>query len=151
MVQPVLYLPTPEYVATALLSDLLPVPAATRLPKPGTWPIYAGTIQGFATVSIVGGFAGQTLLRRSVVSVGTWTNIPGSDEPQWGAASQLAEIVVDASRRPFVQRTYRQSAKYVSATVNSLWFISEPRRIPDPDASMAHFETEVGVSWRPNA
>ncbi len=150
MTGPSLYLPTDEFVAAALLSDLLPVPAATSLPKPGTWPVWTGSTQAFATVSIVGGGANANRLEDPVVSVSTWANVPGSDNPQWGAAAQLAALVWDAAGEgSFVPRTYRQSAKYVPVLVQSLSRVARPRRVPDTDASMAHFATEVRVHYVP--
>ena len=67
MSQPDLYLPTDEFVATALLSDLLPVPAATSLPKLDSWPVYLNTIRGFCTVSVVGGGANENPLEDPVL------------------------------------------------------------------------------------
>jgi hypothetical protein len=150
MTAPSLFLPTDEYVASALLSDLLAVPAATSLPKLDQWPVFSGTIRAFVTVDIVGGGANANRLQDPVVSVHTWAAVPGSDNPQWGAAAQLGHRVWDASQeRDFEPRTYRQSAKYVPALVLGLSPVARPRRIPDPDASMAHFATEVRVHYVP--
>jgi hypothetical protein len=149
MSQPTLYVATDEFVAGALLSDLLPVPAATTLPKLEVWPVYLGTIRGFATVGIVGGGELENALEDPVVSVGTWAAVPGSDNPQWGAAAQLASIVWRIAKERFVPRTYRQSVKYEPACVLSVSPVARPRRINDPDTSIAHFETEIRLHWVP--
>lgn len=148
MTSPILLHPDSESVAVAWLGAVLPVGVATSLPKPGTWSAFSGTIQGFATVTIAGGRTHDYGLRQPVVSVGTWAAVPGSDSPQWGAAAQLAEIVVAECLVliPSV-RTVRKSSKYAEALVHSVRLLAEPRRIPDPDASAAHFETEFVLSW----
>ncbi len=148
MTLPTLFHADSESVAVAWLSAVLPVGAATSLPKPGSWSVFSGTVQGFATVSIVGGATQDYGLRRPILSVGTWAAVPGSDNPQWGAAAQLAEIVVAEclSLIPSV-REVRKSPKYVPVLVQSVRLNAEPRRIPDPDASAAHFETEVEMMW----
>lgn len=148
MTLPTLFHPDSESVAVAWLGAVLPVGVATSLPKPGTWSTFSGTVQGFATVTIVGGATQDFGLRRPIVSVGTWAAVPGSDNPQWGAASQLAEIIVAECLVlvPSVRRV-RKSTKYAEALVHSVRLNAEPRRIPDPDASAAHFETELELAW----
>lgn len=148
MTLPILNHPTSEFVAAAWLSAVLPVGVATSLPKRETWSTYSGTVKGFATVSIVGGSTRDFGLRAPVVSVGTWAAVIGSDNPQWGAASQLAEIVVAECLKlvPDV-RVVKQSDKYASALVHTVRLNAEPRRIPDQDASVAHFETEFVLVW----
>lgn len=139
--------PPSEAVAVAWLLGRLPVGVATRLPRPGTWGAYSGSIQGFATVTIVGGRTTENGLRMPIVSVGTWANVPGSDQPQWGAASQLAEIVIKPCFEIIPTELVRPSAKYDYARVHSVRLNAEPRRIPDQDESMAHFETEIQLVW----
>lgn len=148
MSAPLLHLPTSESVAVAWLSGWFPVGVATSLPKPGSWTAYAGAVQGFATVSIVGGRTVAGFGRMPVVSLGTWAAVPSSDNPQWGAASQLAERIVRVCQATeFVPTYVRQSVKYERALVHSVRLNAEPRRIPDPDASAAHFETEFVLVW----
>jgi hypothetical protein len=148
MTAPILFHPDSESVAVAWLSAVLPVGVATSLPKPGTWSTFSGTVQGFATVTIAGGATSDYGLRTPVVSVGTWASVPGSDAPQWGAAAALAELVVAECLMivPSV-RTVRKSVKYAEALVQSVRLNAEPRRIPDQDASAAHFETEFVLVW----
>jgi hypothetical protein len=148
MTAPTLFHPDSESVAVAWLSAVLPVGVATSLPKPGAWSVFSGSIQGFATVTIVGGRTRDFGLRAPMVSVGTWAAVPGSDNPQWGAAAQLAEIVVAQCLLLVPDVTVVQkSAKYAPAFVHTVRLNSEPRRIPDPDASAAHFETEFVLVW----
>jgi len=145
---PALFHPTTEQLAVAWLSTLALPGVATTLPKLDAWPVYAGTIRGFVTVGIVGGATRDTALRAPVISVGTWAAVPGSDNPQWGAASQLAEIVAAATfPHEFVPIRFTQSVKYAPALVHTAKLVSEPRRVPDPDSSYAHFETEVMIVW----
>ena len=148
MTAPILLHPSSESVAVAWLSTWFPVGVATTLPRPGTWPILAGAIQAFGTVTIVGGATRDTPLRSPVVSLGAWANIPGSDAPQWGAAVSLAEGLVHMCQDgTFVPVVVRPSAKYARAYVHSIRLNAEPRRIPDQDESMAHFETEFVLQW----
>ena len=148
MTLPTLYHPDSESVAVAWLSAVLPVGVATSLPKPGTWTPFLGTVQGFGTVTIAGGRTSDYALRAPIVSLGTWAAVPGSDNPQWGAAAQLAEILVAEclSLIPSVRRV-QKSAKYAPALVHTVRLNAEPRRIADPDASVAHFETEFVLVW----
>ncbi len=148
MTLPTLNYPTSESVAVAWLSAWFPVGVGTTLPRPGTWPVFTGTVKGFGTVSIVGGRTVTGFGRMPVVSLGTWAAVDGSDNPQWGAASQLAERLVRRTQETdFVPQYVRQSAKYERALVHSISLVAEPRRIPDPDASAAHFETEFVLVW----
>lgn len=148
MTAPILFHPSSENVAVAWLSAWFPVGVATRLPKPGTWTVYSGTVQGFATVTVAGGTTRYGRGRFPVISVGTWAAVPGSDNPQWGAADQLAQLIVDETKRVDFAPTYvRTSAKYATALVHSVHLTAEPRRIPDQDESMAHFETEIVLIW----
>lgn len=148
MGQPVLNYPTSESVAVAWLLSWFPVGVATSLPKPGTWSVFSGTVQGFGTVAIVGGRVVPSFGRMPIVSLGTWAAVPSSDNPQWGAASQLAEKLVRKTKGQDFQPVYvRQSDKYERALVHSVSMVAEPRRIADPDASAAHFETEFLLVW----
>lgn len=148
MTAPVLLHPSSESVAVAWLSALLPVGVATRLPKMGTWSVYNGTIQGFGTVAIVGGTTREVALRAPIVSLGTWANVPGSDNPQWGAAAQLAEILTNALLDgPIDPVRVSSGAKYADALVHTAKLNAEPRRVPDQDESVAHFETEFVLVW----
>lgn len=148
MTAPTLFHPDSESVAVAWLSAVLPVGVGTSLPRPGTWSPFAGTVEAYATVAIVGGAVSDYGLRSPVVSVGTWAAVPGSDNPQWGAAAALAEIIVAEclALAPSVRRV-RKSSRYAEALVHSVRLAAEPRRIPDPDASAAHFETEFVLLW----
>lgn len=149
MTQPTLYHPDSESVAVAWLSLALPVGVATTLPKLASWSTYQGTIKGFATVTIVGGRTFESGLRAPIVSVGTWAGVDASDNPQWGAANQLASLVVascfEDGRTPAV--SVRKTAKYRAASVRSVRLNAEPRRVPDPDTSVAHLETELELFW----
>jgi hypothetical protein len=143
----VLLHPNSEAVAVAWLSSLLPVGVATTLPKLASWPVYSGTVKGFATVNIVGGRTYENALRMPVVSIGTWAGVDGSDNPQWQASAQLAELVLVPCFEVMAPVRVRPSAKYAEALVHSVRLNAEPRRMPDPDASVAHFETEIILAW----
>jgi hypothetical protein len=150
MTLPTPYHPDSESVAVAWLSARLPVGVATTLPKTSSWPLFNGTVRGFATVTIVGGRTFEGPLRAPVVSVGTWAAVDASDQPQYGAAMQLAEILVSScfaedGRTP--AQSVRRSDKYRYASVRSVRLVAEPRRVPDVDASVAHFETEIEIMW----
>jgi hypothetical protein len=148
MTLPTLYHPDSESVAVAWALATLPVGAATSLPRAGAWTTFLGTVQGFATITVAGGRTTDYGLRLPVISFGTWASVPGSDNPQWGAASQLAEIIVAECLKlvPDV-RTVQKSPKYAPAFIQSVRLNAEPRRVPDQDESVAHFETEVIMAW----
>lgn len=148
MTLPIPFHPDSESVAVAWLSARLPVGVATTLPKLASWSDYSG-VKGFATVTIVGGRTFESGLRAPIVSVGTWAAVPSSDQPQWGASVQLASIVIascfEDGRMPAPR--VRKSDKYLYASVRSVRLNAEPRRVPDVDASVAHFETEIEMFW----
>lgn len=150
MTAPMPFLPDSESVAVAWLSARLPVGVATTLPKLSSWPLYHGTTRGFATVTIVGGRTYESPLRAPVVSVGTWAAVDASDQPPWGAGAQLSSLVVascfaEDGRTP--AQFVRRSSNYRYASVRSVRLVAEPRRVPDVDASVAHFETEIELTW----
>ena len=150
-------LPTTPGVAIGWLKTLALPGVASKLPKLEAWPVYNGTIRGFVTVDVVGtagrasntgATARDTPMRTPILSVGTWAAVPNSDNPQVGAANQLAEVIVDAVyASPFPPVRLRQSASYDYALVQSAGLISEPREVQDPDASVAHFITEISLYW----
>jgi len=143
-------LPTTEGVAVAWLSTLALPGVATTLPKLDAWPVMGGTVRGFVQVDGVVGSRVLGGVRCPIVSVSTWAAVPGSDNPQWGAANDLAETVwtsVEPNARFLSSVRVQQSAKHDAALVHSVYGVAEPRRVPDPDASRAHFVLEAALMW----
>lgn len=141
---------TAEGVAVAWATGLALVPAvATTLPELSSWPIFSGsTVRGFVTLGVVGSRPRGTKLRESVISFDTWAAVLNSDRPQWGAANNMAETLwSETTRHEFVPVRVQQHAAYFPAYVHSVHGIQEPRRVPDPDESRAHFVTEIALLW----
>lgn len=141
---------TSEGVAVAWARTLAVPAVATSLPTLDQWPVLAGSVRGFVTVdAIVGGAGRDTALRAPVVSFSTWAAVPDSDRPQWGAANDLAEIIREQCvATPFVPVRVQQDAYHREAMVLSVWGVApEPRRVPDPDQSRAHYVLDIGMRW----
>jgi hypothetical protein len=140
---------TAEGVAAAWAGTLALPAVATTLPELGSWPVLAGTVRGFVVIDgVVGGTPRDTALRSPVIGISTWAAVPDSDRPQWGAANDLAEVILrETYRHPFVPVTVRQSPKHRYAIVHSVRVLSEPRRVPDPDEGRAHYVLDASIFW----
>ena len=140
-------LPTNEGVAVAWLRGLPGnIGAATTLPRDVTsWA--AG---GFVTVAVIGGTARDTNLRSPVLSLDFWAVAPDSDRPPWGKANGLAEFVRDMTYQEdmFPVTVVPEPGDYLHALVQSASLVSpDPRRVPDPDTSRAHYVLEAALHW----
>lgn len=143
--------PTSNLVTIAWLKTLPELAAAgvaSRLPK-DTAGWSAG---GFVQVSTVGGGGGvySTQLRQPVVSIDTWAVASGSGQPPAGKANQLAEIVRAATERTerFPALVQPGPGDYLQAQVLGAYLLqTEPREVPDPVGSYAHFTFDLGLMW----
>lgn len=142
------HLPTNEGVCVAWLRSLpeLAAGAATTLPKdPASWAEH-----GFVTVAVVGGTARDTNLRSPVLSLDGWAVALDSDRPPWGKANSVLEVVRDAVYREdrFPVPVVPGPGDYLPALVQSASLVSpDPRRVPDPDTSRAHYVLELSLHW----
>lgn len=140
--------PTAEGVAVTWLKTLALPGVATSLPALTTWPVMSGTVRGFAIVDgVVGSRIFDNGLRAPVISVSTWAAVPGSDNPQWGAANELAERVWEKTYERFEPVRVQQSAGHAPAFVHSVYGVAESRRVFDPETGYAHFVSEVAIVW----
>lgn len=140
---------TAEGVAVAWATALALPAVATTLPELSSWPVFSGaTVRGFVTTSVVGTQIGSGFMRHTVLTFDTWAAVVNSDRPQWGAANELAERLwwetMDAS---FMGRRVQQHPSYHPAYVHSVHGLQEPRRIPDPDTSRAHYTLDLALMW----
>jgi hypothetical protein len=140
-------LPTNEGVGVAWLRSLPGnIGAATTLPK----EVASWAAAGFVVVSVVGGTARDTNLRSPVLSLDCWAVAPDSDRPPWGKANGLAEYVRDAvfQEDMFPVPVVQSPGDYLPALVQSASLVSpDPRRVPDPDMSRAHYVLELSLHW----
>jgi hypothetical protein len=144
--------PTATGTAITWLRTFLPA-VASNLPDISTWPIViqAGNtlIRGFVTVPAVAGGAGRdTPLRVPVFGVEAWAGVPSSDVPQYGAAEQLAEVIVaEIYNDDAYPRLLTQRAGYNAALVQSARLLTEPRRLDDPDTGYARYVMDLELAW----
>jgi hypothetical protein len=142
--------PEPERVAVAWLKSALAPFAgvATSLPALTSWPSLSGSVKAFVVVDgVVGGATGETRMRRPVISVSAWAALLDSDNPQWGAASEVQARIVDAVLSNHLPGQFTWTG-YAPARVSSTWLVSpEPRRVPDEDSGRAHYVLDIGMSW----
>lgn len=138
--------PTSPLVAVAWLQRL-GLPAATARPADAaTW-----SAAGFVVASVVGGAGAADLTgqRRPIVSLDAWAVSLNSSKPPRNQAANLLETIratVDDFAPVVV--TPGPAGLYRDALVQDAWLVtSEPREIPDPDTSYAHFTMDVGIAW----
>ena len=127
------------------------VPAvASNLPAVGQWPVLSSPVRGFVTVpTVVGGTVDYAGTRVPVLQVETWAAVPSSDQPQYGAAEQLAEDIVAAANalNQGAPIYVRQRAGYLRSLVHCVPFMTEPRRLDDPDTGYARYLMDLSLAW----
>lgn len=145
--------PTAELVAVAFGKAVLSlagkptVPVVTTLPAATVWQA-TGAVQ---VEGIVGTVARDTDLRSPVVSFGFWATKPNSDKPPWGQANELAEDIRGAAFWDWADAALpldlEPAGVYDPVLVQSARVITEPRRMPDPDLSRAHYTMDFQLWW----
>ena len=121
-------------------------PASTT--RPANAASWAGT--GFLVVSVVGDASGpDNDYRAPILSVDAWTYTPNSGKPQWEWAAGIAQTVRNAAARGLVPPAALPiRSGYHRARVDTVWKMTEIRRVPEPDgSSYAHFSVDIGLGW----
>lgn len=144
-------IPTAELVAVAYGKAVLgwasnTAPVVTTLPDVSSWSA-TGALQ---VAGIVGTTTRDNDLRDVVVSFDAWGARPGSDKPPWGQANELLEIVRASSFAEGVFPLWlglTPPGVYSAVQVQAAIPITEPRRLPDPDASRAHYTMDFRLIW----
>lgn len=138
-----------ELVAVAWLSSAEGIEAAqvaTTLPSNTA----AWEANGF--VHVVGAVGGSPqlyyALREPVVQVDAYAVNPDSGKSPWAKAASLMELVVAATYdEAGLQRVLTLRPGYPQARVLTAHFISEPRRMPNDDASFARYQADLALHW----
>lgn len=142
--------PTATGTMIAWLGTFAPA-VASNLPEITSWPVLSGTVRGFVTVpTVAGGTVHYAGVRVPVLQVETWAGVPSSDRPQYGAAEQLAEDIVAAANAlngTGSSVLVRQRAGYSQAMIQSVPFMTEPRRLDDPDTGYARYLMDLALAW----
>lgn len=141
-------LPTGELVAVAYGKWVLglTVPVVTNLPTVESW-VTTGALQ---IEGIVGTRTRENNIRDMIVSYGGWAARPGSDKPPYGQANGLLEDVRDTAYRDWseaVPLALEPAGVYLPVLVQGARPETEPRRIPDPDTSRAHYTMDFRLIW----
>jgi hypothetical protein len=126
---------------------------ATTLPAVAVWgstPTVTGT--GAVQVEgIVGTTAHDTNLRDHMVSYGGWAARINSDKPPWGQANELLEVIREQCFAydfvDWVELDLEPAGVYQAVAVQGAIPQVDPRRIPDPDASRAHYSMDLRLIW----
>lgn len=138
--------PTTDLVAVAWLKGVPGIPVdsvATTLPSDSS--VWAAS--GFVQVAAVGGSPNPHLpTRMPVVAVDCWACAPGSGKPPWGKANTLAELVRDGTAGAS-GRVVELPVGGLSARVLEAWPLTEPRRVPNDDASYARYGLDLALRW----
>jgi hypothetical protein len=122
---------------------------ATQLPTDtSTW---ART--GFVTVSVVGGTPAADLpVKKPVMQIDGWAVKPGSNKPRWAPANLLLEVI----RYAALQRTgfnrllnpVAGNVSYPACVVDSVVFLTEPRRGYGDPGDYARYTVDAQFTWR---
>lgn len=143
--------PNSEQAAVAWLGWLreqgvIAAPAATTRPDPAGWQT-----TGFLVVATVGtGHDPNTPgWRAPILSVDAWTYRAGASTPPYGHAAGLAQLVWDAAEAGQVPALpLAVGAGYDRVQVQSVWPVTELRRVSEPDgSSFAHYSIDIGMGW----
>jgi hypothetical protein len=138
---------THELVATAWAATCPGITADmvdTVLPRDAaSW-----ATKGFVTVTVAGGSSEVNFrLGAPVITYQCWANQPGTDQPPWGKARNLAESI--------------RAGTYVSqeialtlpadehATVYTTYAVGEPRRVYGDNGDWAAYTLDVLLNWSP--
>jgi hypothetical protein len=106
-------------------------------------------------VAVVGGTPGMYVPERTpVIQLDFWAANLDSGFPPWGKARELAELILadtyDTSGSPgFGNRDVSTLMPdgYNGAYVQSVWPMSEPRRVPNDAGSYARLTMDVSLAW----
>jgi hypothetical protein len=136
-----------ELVAVAFLKAILGQTGGVGTKLPGDQSSWAAT--GFAQVAGVGGSPNPYApLRRPVVGVTAWAVAPGSKQPPWNVAADLAERIVAGCYGAYQSPVEAiLPAGFERAFVQSAYALTEPRRIGADDSSFARFVFDLQVNW----
>lgn len=106
---------------------------------------------GFCQVTALGGSSDLYVPQHNpVVSLDFWAVKPNSDQPPWGKAANLVEIVRAATYdTALMGRTLTLPGDYPDAKFQTAYFLSEPVRVPNDVASYAHYNVNAALHWRP--
>lgn len=142
-------LPTSPLVAEAWVKSIPGFPAGVATVRPADAETWSAT--GFVVVSVVGSAGAVDLAaqRRPIVSMDAWGVSINSSKPPRGQTANLLELIRAATEdfQP-VLVTPGPTGVYRPALVQDAWMVTaEPREIPDPNASYAHFTADVGLAW----
>lgn len=145
-------LPTAELVAVAYGKAVLTgagktAPVSTTLAGATTWQA-TGALQ---VTGIMGGVARDNDLRDMVVSFDSWATRPGSDKPPWGQANELLELIRASAFWDWtdaLELELEPADVYLPVRIMGAHPVTaEPRRIPDQDASRAHYSMDFRIFW----
>jgi hypothetical protein len=123
----------------------LDAPAATSRPVGTAW-----SATGFLVVGVVGDAAGpDSRWEAPILSVDAWAVTPTSGQAPWGHSAGLAEIIRQAAKRGLVPSgTLATKTGFAPVRINTVWAMSEVRRVPEPDGSAyAHHSVDIGLGW----
>lgn len=137
--------PTTELVVAAWLrAHVVGPPWATTLPEIEKWEA-----DWFGIVSVVGGAPNPHFNQKQpVVQIDVFAaQKRSSGRPLWGKANQGAELARAAMYGYASSMTnVVLPANYSPARVQSLWPLSEPRRIPDP-GGFGRYQFDAQCNW----
>lgn len=126
---------TPDVVAPVLPADVT------------TWQNH-----GAVTMFVVGGTEHPYIpLAKTVLQVETWTCNPGSNEPKWresrNMASQVRLACLDRTGMKRALQVTVNGVVYPAGSVESVYFLSTPRRAYGDRADYAGYLFDVAMTW----
>jgi len=138
-------LPNTEQVVTAWLKSVGFSKVGATLPE----DVSQWATDGFLQVTPVGGTPGLYVpIARPVVQLDFWAANTNSAKAPKQRANQYAEQVRQACYQLLnVGVSLVLPDPYKPARIMTAYFLSEPRPIPDPNASYAHYQCDLQVNW----
>jgi hypothetical protein len=120
------------------------LPPARRPGSPPDWVTH-----GFIQHTVVGGSPNVYVpIRHSVLQLDCWAITLDDRSPPWGIASNLAESVWAGSYADeFQNRELTVPAGYVVPRLMTTYLVSEPRKVNEDAAGLAHFQFDVQFNW----
>lgn len=136
-----------ELVAVGFLKNILDQGDGIGAKLPGDTASWAKT--GFVQISVVGGSPSvYAPLRRPVIDVRAKWISPGSKQPPWYAANDLAERILAGCYGAYQSPVEAiMPTGFEKAFVQCAYALTEMRRIGGDDSNIATFQFDLQLNW----
>jgi len=136
-----------ELVAVAFLQTILGQSGGVGAKLPADESSWKDS--GFAQITVVGGSPSvYAPLRRPVFEVKATAVAPGSKQPPWYVANDLAERILAGCYGAYLSPVEAiLPTPYERAFVQSAYALTEARRVGGDDSSYARYQFDLQINW----